>query len=264
MPVTLNGVDIETITNIIQMIRPKMNSFGLGIHSMALSQHLKAVQVQYHVRGVWPNGDSDYDSKAAILHNLMEGGLPVWFDASSWFKNYFCFGRVHDLQIETDENLVGAPEFSFIVTGVFPWGYTFIQDDGAGDFRIYDKDKFVQSRTMNPIIRKCDFTKTPGITSGTITYQIYVKNLGATGSVVLELMVPDSTVFADVSNNAGASVAVGDVGSSGFSSSPGTKRRAKLTKSISSGAAEQLWTITINYTSLKTSFLDGSIDDTAA
>lgn len=231
---------------------------------MQISQHLKGMTVQYHVKGAWPDGDTDYDNKKAAVQNMVEGGLPVWFDATTWFKNYFCLGRVHDFESEADENLVGANEFSFIITGVFPWGYTFIQDDGNGDFRIYDTDKLVQSRAINPIIRKCGFTKTPGITTGTITYSFYVKNLGPTGNVVIELMVPDGTVFADVTNNASATVAVGNVGDSSFSSSPGTKRRATLTKSIGAGAAEQLWQITINYTSLKTSFLDGSIDDTAA
>lgn len=261
MPVTLHSIDIETITNIRRIRRPKINSFALGGHSLQLTQHIKSMLHQYQVKGIWSGGDSDYDSKESKVDNIADSGLPVWFDGSSWRKNAMIFGKVHDFETEEDEGAVNVTNFSFLITGVFPWGYMFIQDDGNGDFRIYDQDKHVQSRTLNPILRNCSFTKT----ASQIQWSFYVKNIGGvSGNVVIEIMVPDAITTGSVSTNVVTTKAAADVGNSGISSSPGTKRRVTLTRSLGAGV-EELWTVTISTAGIfKTSFLDGSIDDTAA
>lgn len=261
MPITLNSIDIETITSIRRIHRPKINSFAVGAHSLQLTQHVKNMVQQYQVKGIWTSGDTDYDSKEAKVQNIVDSGLPVWLEATHWRKNALIFGKVHDFECEEDEGGVNITNFSFLITGVFPWGYIFVQDDGAGDFRIYDQDKQVQSRTLNPTIRNCSFTKS----ASQIQYSFYVKNIGASsGAVVLEIMVPDAITTGSVSTNVTTTKAHGDVGNSGISSSPGTKRRVTLTRTLSAGV-EELWTVTISVAGItKTSFLDGSIDDTAA
>lgn len=242
-------------------MRPKINSFGIGGHSLQLTQHMKNMLHQYQVKGVWPAGDSDYDSKESKVQNIVDSGLPVWFDGSPWRKNAMLFGKVHDFDCQEDEGAVNVTNFSFLVTGVFPWGYMFIQDDGNGDFRIYDQDKHVQSRTLNPILRVCSFAKT----ATQISWSFYVRNIGASsGLVVIEIMVPDAVTSGSVSTNVTTTKSHGDVGASGISSSPGTKRRITLSRTLAAGL-EELWTVTISTAGIfKTSFLDGSIDDTAA
>jgi hypothetical protein len=260
MGVTLDGVDIETISNVRRIHRPKLNNFGLGIHSLQISQMMKSMVHQYQITGVWTNGDTDYDNKERKVQNIMEAGLPVWLDATAWRKNALMFGRVHEFLCEEDEGSVNVSRFSFLVTGVMPWGYIFVQDPTTG-IVIYDLNKQVQSVTIYPILRQCNFAKS----GSAITYSIYVKNQTAgTVSVVLELMVADEVnsgnVAAKITASAGWSKAANNVGTSGFSSTPGTKVRVTLTKSFTTGTEEQL-DITINYSSAKTSFVDGSIDD---
>jgi hypothetical protein len=261
MTVTLHAIDIETIMSIRRIMKPKINSFALGGHALQLTQHVKNMLFQYQVKGIWSGGDSDYDSKESKVANIVDSGLPVWFDASSWRKNAMLFGKVHDFDCQEDEGAVNVTSFSFLITGVFPWGYTFIQDDGNGDFRIYDTDKHVQSRTLNPILRNCGFAKT----ASQISYSFYVKNVGSvSGAVVIEIMVPDAVTSGSVSTNVTTTKNHGDVGGAGISSSPGTKRRITLTRTLA-GGVEELWTVTISTAGIfKTSFLDGSIDDTAA
>lgn len=261
MAVTLHGIDIETIMSIRRIHRPKINSFALGGHSLQLTQHVKNMVQQFQVKGVWASGDTDYDSKESKVQNIVDAGLPVWFDATPWRKNALIFGKVHDLECEEDEGGVNVTNFSFLITAVFPWGYTFIQDDGSGDFRIYDQDKQVQSRTLNPVMRNCGFSKT----ASQVQYSFYVKNIGASsGAVVLEVMVPDAVTTGSISTNVTTTKNHGDVGAAGISSSPGSKRRITLTRTLGSGV-EELWTVTISTAGIvKTSFLDGSIDDTAA
>lgn len=262
MPVTLNGIDIETVNDIVPTLKPKINTLPLGVHALLLTPQLQNMLHQYHVSGAWTAGDSDYDSKESKIQNMVMGGLPVWFDATSWRKNYNIFGRIHELQTKPrGSHLV---EFDFLITGVFPWGYIFLQDGGAGDLVIYDLDRLVQAISIYPILNKCNFTK--GASS--VTFSIYVKNTHATlaRTCILELMVPDEINSGNVSSKITAtalwSKAAGTLGTTGFSTSPGTKQRVTLTKAISANTEEQL-DITINYVSSKTSFIDGSINDIA-
>ncbi|MBI5698618.1 MAG: hypothetical protein HZC29_09125, partial [Thaumarchaeota archaeon] len=170
MPVTLNGIDIETIDEITPSLKPKINTLPLGVHALMLTPQLQNMMHQYHVKGAWTAGDSDYDTKEAIVQNIVMGGLPVWFDATSWRKNCIIFGRIHEYQ--TKPRGTRLVEFDFLINGVFPWGYIFLQDGGAGDLVIYDLDKLVQATALYPILNKCDFVK--GAT--TVTFSIYVKN----------------------------------------------------------------------------------------
>jgi archaellum component FlaG (FlaF/FlaG flagellin family) len=101
-----------------------------------------------------------------------------------------------------------------------------------------------------------------------VTFSLYVKNTGSSsGNVVLELMIPDEINSGNVSSkitvSAGWTKAAGTVGTTGFSSTAGTKQRVTLTKSLGAGVEESL-SVTINYSSDKTSYIDGSIDDIAA
>lgn len=264
MAVTLNGIDIETLVGIQELVRPKLSTTPFGYHGLALNQQMKGTVHQYQVDCIWKDGNTDYTNKKAKLQNIVDAGLPVWLDATDWSTNTMIFGRVSDLSVIQSEGRVDIWDVSFLVTAVFPWGYTIIVDDGVGDFRIYDTDKVVQSRILNPLIRLCgvsmaSFTSLPS----NFVYSFYVKNIGSTGTVKVELMVPDGLTTGSVSTNVATTKAAGNLGDSGISNIPGTKRRITLSKSVT-GGAEELWTVTIAISSLKTSFIDGSIDDIAA
>ena len=264
MAVTLNAVDIETLVAVQEINRPRIATTPFGYHSLALNQHMKATVHQYQVSCIWSGGNTDFTNKKAKLQNIVDSGLPVWFDASDWSTNTILFGRASDLTITQSEGRVDIWDVNFLITSVFPWGYTMIVDDGSGDFRIYDTDKIVQSRTLNPLIRLCSYNIT-SFTSlpATLSYSFYVKNIGSNGTVKIELMVPDGLATGSVSTNVTTTKADGDIGDSGISNTPGSKRRITLTRAINSGV-EELWTVTISISSLKTSYLDGSIDDIAA
>lgn len=264
MAVTLNAIDIETLISINEINRPKIASTPFGYHGLALNQQLKGTLHQYQVNCVWSGGNSDFTAKKSKVQNMVDAGLPVWFDATEWQTNQMIFGRVSDLNIILSEGRVNVWDVSFLITAVFPWGYTFIVDDGNGDFRIYDTDKVVQSRALNPLIRLCGLSMT-SFTSlpATYVYSFYVKNIGSTGIVKVELMVPDGLTTGSVSTNVVTTKAHGNLGDAGISNTPGTKRRITLSKSVT-GGVEELWTVTISIGSLKTSFIDGSIDDIAA
>lgn len=264
MAVTLNGIDIETILSINEINRPKLSTTPFGYHGLALNQQMKGTVHQYQVNCVWGNGNTDYTNKKSKLQNLVDAGLPVWLDATGWQTNQMIFGRVSDLNVILNEGRVDIWDVSFLITAVFPWSYTFIVDDGTGDFRIYDTDKVVQSRALNPLIRLCgvsmtSFTSLPA----TFVYSFYVKNIGSNGTVKIEFMVPDGLTTGSVSTNVTTTKAAGNLGDSGISNTPGTKRRITLSRAINSGV-EELWTVTLSISSLKTSFIDGSIDDIAA
>lgn len=260
MAVTLDGIDIETIIDISERQVSKLSSIVLGIHSLELRQHMKSALHQYDITAIWSAGSTDYTNKKRKLQNIADGGLPVWLNATDWATNQEIFGRVEEPTFHLSEGMVDVYEVRFLVTAVFPWGYTFIQADGAGDFRIYDLDKHVQSRTINPLLRRCNWTRT----ATQFTYSIYVKNIGgSSGVVVIEIMVPDGLTTANITTSVTTTKAAADLGTAGISVTPGSKRRITLTRTLAAGVEEQ-WDITITYTSSKTSFIDGSIDDTAA
>jgi len=259
MTVTLNGIDIETLTGINEIQRPRIATTPLGIHPLILAQSMKGTIHQYQVNCIWTGGNSDVTAKKRKLQNLADGGMPYWFDAISWNTGMLMFGKISDIQVTLSEGRVDIFDVSFLMTAVFPWGYTMITDDGAGDFRLYDVDKIVQSRTINPILRNCTYTKTSA-TSGTLTYTIFVKNIGSTGTVKIEIMVPDGVGTGSISCSKAVTEAAGDVGAAGFSNTPGTKKRITMTRSVA-GAAEEQWDITMTFGDLKTSYLDGSVDD---
>ena len=266
MATTLNGNSIETLISIHEINRPRITSTQLGYHSLALNQGMKGTVHQYQISCIWSGGNTDFTNKKAKLQNIVDSGLPVWFDAQDWSTNTILFGRVSDLDIIQSDGRVDIWDVSFLITSVFPWGYTMITSDGAGDFRIYDTDKIVQSRTLNPLLRLSSYTL--GSTSSlptTLVYSFYVKNVHATttGIVKIEIMVPDSLGTGSISCSQAVTEAAGNIGDSGISNTPGTKRRITMTRSLAVGV-EELWTITITISSLKTSYLDGSIDDIAA
>lgn len=261
MTVTLNGTSIENLVSISESQRPRLATTPLGIHSLVLAQSMKASIIQYQVNCVWAGGDSDYSAKKAVLQDIVDSGLPVWFDAQDWSAGTMLFGKVSDVQIIQSEGRVDIWDVSFLITGVMGWGYTIITDDGNGNFVIYGTSKTVQSRTINPQMVNCSFSKT-NASSGTFAFSIYVKNIHATttGIVKLEIMVPDGVTTGSVTTNVVTTKATGLVGASGISSTPGTRNRLTLTRSLSAGT-EELWTMTITFGSLKTSYLDGSVDD---
>ena len=262
MAVTLNNIDIETLTGIVEIQRPRLSTTPLGLHSLALAQSMKATVLQYQVNCIWTDGNNDYTAKKAKLQNIADSGLPVWFDATDWSTNTLMFGKVSDVQIIQTEGRADIWDVSFVITSVFPWGYLFVADDGVGDFRVYDLDKVVQSRTLNPMLRRCSYAKTSGA-SGTVTFSFYIKNVGGSnGQVTIELMVPDGLGVGGISVSPTVTEAAGDVGSAGISNTPGTLRRITLKRTINAGVEEQ-WDVTITFGSLKTSFLDGSLDDIA-
>lgn len=261
MPATLDGIDIETITAIRPIQRATITNIHLGTLPLQLTQNLKGMIHEYEVEGVWSNGDTDYDNKEAKVQNIQDGGLPVWFEATNWKKNTQIFGRVHDLATPMEEGEVNVTKFTFRITGVLPIGFVHIRDDGAGDFRVYDLDRFVKSRSINPIIRRCNWVKT----STTITFSIYVKNVGSSSGVVsLEIFLPDGLVAGDVTVSPIITAVVGNVGAAGFSAVAGTKNRAKLDRTLAVGVEEQ-WNITIaNISGKKVTYFDNSIDEEPA
>jgi len=264
--VSINGVDIETLISIHEINRPKITSTSLGYHSLALTQGMKGSVHQYQVSCIWSNGNTDYTNKKSKLQNIADSGLPVWFDATDWSTNTLLFGRVSDVDIVQSEGRVDIWDVSFLITSVFPWGYTIITSDGNGDFRIYDTDKIVQSRTLNPLLRLSSLTVgSLASLPTTFVYSFYVKNVHATtaGIVKIEIMVPDSLGTGSISCSQVVTEAAGNIGDSGISNTPGTKRRITMTRSLNAGI-EELWTVTITISSLKTSYLDGSVDDIAA
>ena len=261
MAVTLNGIDIETLISISESQRPRLATSPLGIHSLVLAQSMKATLHQYQVKCIWSGGNSDFTAKKAKLHNLADSGMPVWFDATDWSTNSLIFGKISDVAINQSEGRVNIFDVTFLVTGVFPWGYLLITDDGGtSDFRIYDEDKMVQSRTLNPLLRDCSYTKT-GVSSGTISFSFYVKNIGiGSGQITLEMMVPDNINTGAVSVSQTVTEFAEDLGNAAISNTPGTLRRVTFKRNLGT-LVEELWTVTITYSSLKTSFLDGSVDD---
>lgn len=227
---------------------------------------MKGTIHQYQVKCVWSGGNTDFTNKKAKLQNIVDSGLPVWFDASDWSTNTILFGRISDLDVIQDEGRVDIWDVNFLITAVFPWGYTFITDDGLGDFRIYDTDKVVQSRTINPLLRTSGYTIGSFVTlPTTLVYSFYVKNVHAitTGIVKIEIMVPDGLGTGSISCSQLVTEGQGNIGDIGISNTPGTKRRITMTRSLAAGV-EELWTITVTISSLKTSFIDGSVDDIAA
>lgn len=262
MPVTLNQINIETITNFTKIIKPKMSTYSLGNHSLIQSPFMKNQLFQYMITAEWTQGDVDYDTIEQKIDNIADSGLPVWFEATNWRKNAVIFGKIHDVEYSHDEGEVNVTKCKFVITGVFLWGYLFVQDNGLTGIKIYDLDKMVQSTTINPILRSCNFSKT----SSQLTFSIYVKNTqGISVAAVLEMMIPDGVTAGTVTVSAPGVVTklLGTVGGSGFSSTPGTKQRMKLSRTLSASAEEQ-WDITINFSSNKTSYIDGSFDDIAA
>jgi hypothetical protein len=265
MGVTLNGIDIETIIDIRRTQRPKFNNIALGIHAVQINQMMKSTLLQYEVKGVWSLGSADYESKEKMVQNIQDSGLPVWLDATSWRRNSQIFGKITEFECYEVEGKVDVTEFRFIMMAVFPWGYMFVQSDGAGIIRIYDLERSVQSRTINPILRRCSWF----MQSTSVFFAIYVKNIsGTSANLVLEMMVPDEIDATNVSTKVTEpsltwTRQAGTVGTSGFSSIPGTKQRVTFGKTFA-GGVEELLQVTINYVSAKTSFIDGSIDDTSA
>lgn len=266
MAVTINGtINIENLVGLQEVIRPKLTQIQLGYHGLALNQHMKGTLNQYQVNCVWSGGNTDFTNKKAKLQNIVDAGLPVWLDAQDWSTNTMLFGRLSDLTIVQSEGRVDIWDVSFLITSVFPWGYIYIVDDGTGDFRIYDTDKVIQSRILNPLIRLTGYTfsNTFANIPITLTYSIYVKNIGSNGTVKLELQVPDGLGVGSISESAGWTEAAGNLGDAAISNTPGSKSRITLSKAITSGT-EELLTIVITIASLKTSFIDGSVDDIAA
>lgn len=266
MAVTLNAINIETLVGINETNRPKISSTTLGYHSLALTQNMKGTIHQFTVQCIWTGGNSDFSTKKEKVQNIVDAGLPVWFDASDWSTNSFIFGRVSDFNVSQSEGRVDIFDVSFLITAVFPWGYTFITDDGNGDFRIYDTDKVVQSRVVNPLLRTTgfDIVNLASLPT-TLTYSFYVKNVHAStsGVVKIEIMVPDGLTTGAITCSQSVTEAAGNIGASGISNTAGTKRRITMTRSLNAGV-EELWLITIAVSSLKTSFIDGSVDDIAA
>jgi len=125
--VSINGVDIETLISIHEINRPKITSTSLGYHSLALTQGMKGSVHQYQVSCIWSNGNTDYTNKKSKLQNIADSGLPVWFDATDWSTNTLLFGRVSDVDIVQSEGRVDIWDVSFLITSVFPWGYTIIR-----------------------------------------------------------------------------------------------------------------------------------------
>ncbi len=266
MGAILDGIDIETIRNIVEYQSPTINQIPLTYDSLQLAQHLKATRHSYEVSAIWSGGATDYTNKKRKVQNIVDSGLPVWFEAVNFGTNQIIFGKIANFVATLSEGRVDAYDINFTVIGVHGWGYVFITDDGAGSFVIYDVDKVVQSRNLNPILRRCNIVKTNTTpTTGTITFSFFVKNLGSTGTVKIEMFVPDGmatgSITATSSQGGAITKAAGDVGAGGISTKAGTKRRITLSKSVIGGAEEQ-WDITISYTATKTSYLDGSSDDT--
>jgi len=256
MAVTLNNINIETITGITEIENPIIATSPIGYHANQLVQNLKGISRQFEVSGVWSDAANEYATKKKLVQNIITAGIPVWLDAQDWAPNQIIFGRVSNLNVSLLEGEYNIYKFSFLVTEVFPWGYIFVQDDGAGDFRIYDLSKLVQTRHINPVISNCNYSK-----GANISFSIYVKNIGAaSGQVTLEMMVPDDITTGSISTNVATTKAQGTVGTSGFSASPGTKNRITLKRTLGSGVEEQ-WNITITLGTSKTSFIDGSYDD---
>ncbi len=261
MAVTLDTIDIESVISIDRIQRPSIRIKQLGFHALSLVQHLKNTLHQYQVSGSWMNGDTDYDAKEREIQNIQDAGLPIWFESTEWRKNAVIFGKITDFDCHERSGRPEITDFSFTITSCFPWGYIFIQDDGNGDFRIYDLGKRVQSRTINPILRKCSWAKT----STQITFSIFVKNIGGlSGQVTLEMMVPDGVTTSNITTNQTTTKLAGDVATSGFSSVPGSRNRITLKRTLGAGVEEQ-WNITIAFgANIKTSYIDGSIDEIAA
>lgn len=259
MAVTLDGTNIETITDIRRIQRTTVNKIKLGFRSIGILQQLKNTEHNYEVSGIWSAGATDYDSKERIVQNIIDAGLPVWLEATDWRKNAQIFGKVHDLDLHETEGSANVTEFRFLITAVAQWGYLFVQAEAASVIgQVYDIDKKVQSKDINPILRRCNWSKT----STTITFSIFVKNTGSlTGNITLEMFVPDGIVAVDITAT-GWTIAAGNVGDSGFSSFPGTKRRITLVKSFTAGQELQL-DVTIANLAInnKTSYIDGSVDE---
>lgn len=264
MGVTLNGIDIETITDIRRIQRPKFNNIALGANAVQVSQMMKSTLHQYEVKGVWSTGNADYDSKERMVQSMVDSGLPYWLDATTWRRNAQIFGKITNFECHEVEGATDVTEFSFMMASVYPWGYIFIQTDSANALKIYDLERNVRSRVVNPILRRCSWF----MDASHITFAIYIKNLtGSPAAVVLEMMIPDEinsgNVATKVTEISGTwTRQAGTVGTAGFSSIPGTLQRATFGKTIAGNIEEQLQ-ITVNYVSLRTSFIDGSLDDTA-
>lgn len=257
MAVTLNGIDIEIITSIVESQQSVNFSQPLGYHANQITQNLHGTLRRFDIQCVWKDAANEYATKKAKLQNLEAGGPPVWFDAQEWAPNQIIFGRVSNLKFDLTEAAFNIYKVDFTIIEVFPWGYIFVQDDGAGDIRIYDNDKSIQSRFLNPIIRNCGYVK--GAT--TVQFFIYVKNIGgSSGDITLEMMIPDVVVAGDVTITPTVTKAVGTVGTTGYSASVGTKQRITLKRTLAPGTEEQ-WNITITFGNGKTSFYDGSYDD---
>jgi hypothetical protein len=264
MAVLLDGVDIETITDIIQGQRPQINTRGLGVHSLAISPNLKGTLHTYEVSGVWSNGNTDYQNKKRKIMAMIDSGLPVLLDASDWQEGSKILGKITNFNSKQSERAVDVDVYTFTIIAVISIGYTFVQDSGNGLGKMYGVDTGIiraQSDTYNPILQRSNFT----ISATQMAYSFIVKNVGgSTGTIVLEIMVPDDlTSTGSFSVSAGWAKAVGAVGDSGFSSSPGTKRRAKVSKSLAPGASETV-SITLIYASIRASYIDGSIDEILA
>lgn len=266
MAVTLDGIDIETITRINEIQRPLVSPTAIGVHSLLVAPNLKSTLHQYDVVGVWSAGATDYNNKLRKLQNLVDSGLPIWLDATDWRNAKLLFGKISDFATLEDEGAVDIYRFSFIMTAVPSIGYLFVQDSGAGLGKVYDVDTGITrglSDTFNPLLRRGNVTKS----STSMTYSFFVKNVGvSSGAIVIEIMVPDEVNSGNVATkltaSAGWTKAAGTVGTAGFSSSPGTKQRATITKTLGAGIAEQV-DITLSFVSDRVSYLDGSIDETA-
>ena len=261
MSVTLDGIDIETITNIIRATRSQIGTKGLGNYSLAVSPNLKGMHHSYDVSGVWSNGDTDYDAKLEKIYAIQDSGIPVWLDASDWQKNAKIYGKIANFTSHLSEGAVNVDVFSFQIIATPGIGFTFVQDSGDGIGKLYNVGSgFTRalSDTYNPLLQLSDFT----ISATQMVYKFNIKNVGgSTGTIVIEIMVPDDlTSTASISAGAGWTEAVGVVGTSGFSSAPGTKRRATISKSFAAAATEEV-TVTLDYTSIRASYIDGSIDE---
>ena len=261
MAVTLDGIDIETVTGIIRSTRQQISTKGLGVYGLSLSPNLKGTQQTYDVTGVWNNGNTDYSAKLLKLLAIQDAGLPVWLDATDWQTNCRIFGKIVNLTSTLREGAVGVDDFQFQIIATPSIGYCFIQDSGAGLGKLYGTLSTitrVKSDTFNPLLQYSAYT----ISSTQMVFSFVIANVGATGSIVIEFMVPDDlTSTASISNNgSGWTDAVGVVGTTGFSSASGTRRRATMTKTMT-GATSETLQITLDYTSIKASYLDGSIDE---
>lgn len=264
MPVTIDDINIETILSISEVSDPLINRSGIGYAALQNAPHLKNEIHDFDISGIWSDAPNDFTNKKKKIQNIQSSGLPVWIDAQSWATNQLLFGKIANFNARLTDARVNIYDFSFKVLGVAGWGYIFVQDPTT-NFVIYDLDKLVQSKKLDPLIRNCGFSKTIG-TPGTLTFQVYVKNTGSTATATLEMFVPDGLGVGSIAATSSAGGVItkvaGDIGAGGISNTFGTKRRITLAKSIT-GGIEELWTITISYTSTKTSYLDGSADDTA-